>query len=155
MRSCQSFAAPDRCLCEDVLLNLAFRWFCQLDLNVRFRISRPSQKNRHGRFRGSDLFRRAIEGAVLRSSDQVAASTLRLILGTKLSVKNCQDEGMTIGTSAHRRQLRKLSSCRKSVLDDRLNIRLRRRPRIGRGGSILMSLLRYGGGTIARHTDGS
>jgi transposase len=55
----------ERRLCEEVHLNLAYRWFCQLGLDGEVPDHSTFAKNRHGRFRESDFFRRVFE-AVLR-----------------------------------------------------------------------------------------
>ena len=47
----------ERRLCEEVHLNLAYRWFCRLDLNDTVPDHSTFSKNRHGRFRESNLFR--------------------------------------------------------------------------------------------------
>ncbi len=47
----------ERRLCEEVHLNLAYRWLCRLDLNDAIPDHSTFSKNRHGRFRESDLFR--------------------------------------------------------------------------------------------------
>ena len=44
-------------LCEEVHLNLAYRWFCRLDLADPVPNHSTFSKNRHGRFRDSDLLR--------------------------------------------------------------------------------------------------
>src|SRR6056297_2159968 len=41
----------ERRLCEEVHLNLAYRWFCRLDLTDRIPDHSTFSKNRHGRFR--------------------------------------------------------------------------------------------------------
>ena len=51
----------ERRLCEEVHLNLAYRWFCRLDLTDAVPDHSTFSKNRHGRFRDSDLFRRLFE----------------------------------------------------------------------------------------------
>ncbi len=56
----------ERRLCEEVHLNLAYRWFCRLDLTDRVPDHSTFSKNRHGRFRESDLFRRLFETVVAR-----------------------------------------------------------------------------------------
>lgn len=48
----------ERWLCEEVRLSLAYRWFCQLDLTDPIPDHSTFSKNRHGRFRYSDLFRK-------------------------------------------------------------------------------------------------
>ena len=45
----------ERRLCEEVALNLAYRWFCRLDLDDEVPDHSTFSKNRHGRFRESDL----------------------------------------------------------------------------------------------------
>jgi len=55
----------ERRLCEEVHLNLAYRWFCRLDLEDPIPDHSTFSKNRHGRFRQSDAFRFVFE-AVLR-----------------------------------------------------------------------------------------
>lgn len=47
----------ERRLCDEVHLNLAYRWFCRLDLNDPVPDHSTFSKNRHGRFRESDLLR--------------------------------------------------------------------------------------------------
>lgn len=56
----------ERRLCEEVHLNLAYRWFCRLDLTDPIPDHSSFSKNRHGRFRDSDLFRRLFESVVAR-----------------------------------------------------------------------------------------
>ena len=45
----------ERRLCEEVHLNLAYRWFCRLGLDGEVPDHSTFSKNRHGRFRESDL----------------------------------------------------------------------------------------------------
>ena len=47
----------ERRLCEEVHLNLAYRWFCRLGLEGKVPDHSTFSKNRHGRFRESDTFR--------------------------------------------------------------------------------------------------
>jgi transposase len=51
----------ERRLCHEVHLNLAYRWFCRLDLTGAVPDHSTFSKNRHGRFRDSDLFRLLFE----------------------------------------------------------------------------------------------
>src|SRR6188508_1245871 len=55
----------ERRLCDEVHLNLAYRWFCRLGLDGDVPDHSTFSKNRHGRFRDSDLLRRLFE-TVLR-----------------------------------------------------------------------------------------
>jgi transposase len=47
----------ERRLCEEVHLNLAYRWFCRLGLEGAVPDHSTFSKNRHGRFRESEAFR--------------------------------------------------------------------------------------------------
>jgi transposase len=51
----------ERRLCEEVHLNLAYRWFCRLGLDGDVPDHSTFSKNRHGRFRESDLLRKLFE----------------------------------------------------------------------------------------------
>jgi transposase len=55
----------ERRLCEEVHLNLAYRWFCQPGLEDKITDHSTFSKNRHGRFRESETFRHVFE-VVLR-----------------------------------------------------------------------------------------
>ncbi|TFI59653.1 DDE transposase [Sphingomonas parva] len=56
----------ERRLCEEVHLNLAYRWFCRLGLEGAVPDHSTFSKNRHGRFRDSDVLRRLFELTVER-----------------------------------------------------------------------------------------
>ena len=56
----------ERRLCEEVHLNLAYRWFCRLALDGAVPDHSTFSKNRHGRFRESDLLREVFETTVRR-----------------------------------------------------------------------------------------
>jgi transposase len=56
----------ERRLCEEVHLNLAYRWFCRLGLEDAVPDHSTFSKNRHGRFRESDAFRQVFESVVER-----------------------------------------------------------------------------------------
>jgi len=51
----------ERRLCEEVHLNLAYRWFCRLGLEDAVPDHSTFSKNRHGRFRESGTFRHLFE----------------------------------------------------------------------------------------------
>jgi transposase len=56
----------ERRLCDEVHLNLAYRWFCRLGLDGDVPDHSTFSKNRHGRFRESDLLRRVFETVLKR-----------------------------------------------------------------------------------------
>jgi transposase len=56
----------ERRLCEEVHLNLAYRWFCRLGLDGAVPDHSTFSKNRHGRFRDSNLLRELFETTVAR-----------------------------------------------------------------------------------------
>src|SRR5882762_4220146 len=60
----------ERRLCEEVHLNLAYRWFCGLGLDGEVPDHSTFSKNRHGRFRDSDLLRRLFETVLRRCIDE-------------------------------------------------------------------------------------
>ncbi|KAF0136514.1 MAG: transposase IS4 family protein [Methylocystaceae bacterium] len=56
----------ERRLCEEVHLNLAYRWFCRLGLDGKIPDHSTFSKNRHGRFRESNVLRHLFEAVVER-----------------------------------------------------------------------------------------
>ena len=56
----------ERRLCDEVHLNLAYRWFCRLGLDGRVPDHSTFSKYRHGKFRESDLLRHVFEATVER-----------------------------------------------------------------------------------------
>src|SRR6202035_2149732 len=60
----------ERRLCEEVHLNLAYPWFCRLGLDGEVPDHSTFSKNRHGRFRDSDLLRRLFETVLQRCIDE-------------------------------------------------------------------------------------
>src|ERR1700736_3589706 len=60
----------ERRLCDEVHLNLAYRWFCRLGLDGSVPDHSTFSKNRHGRFRESDLLRRLFETVLQRCIDE-------------------------------------------------------------------------------------
>ena len=70
----------ERRLCEEVHLNLAYRWFCRLDLTDRGPDHSTFSTNRHGRFRESELLRHLFETTVARCIAE------RLVTGQRMAV---------------------------------------------------------------------
>ena len=56
----------ERRLCEEVHLNLAYRWFCRLGLDGAVPEHSTFSKYRHGRFRDSDVLRKLFETMIQR-----------------------------------------------------------------------------------------
>ena len=56
----------ERRLCQEVELNLAYRWFCRLGLEDKVPNHSTFSVNRHGRFRDSDILRSVFESVVRR-----------------------------------------------------------------------------------------
>lgn len=56
----------ERRLCEEVHLNLAYRWFCRLGLEDVIPDHSTFSKNRHGRFRDNDTLRFVFEKVLAR-----------------------------------------------------------------------------------------
>ena len=73
----------ERRLCDEVRLNLAYRWFCRPGLEGDVPHHSTFSKNRHGRFRDSDLLRGVFETTVRRRMAEglVGGGGRRLRLG--------------------------------------------------------------------------
>lgn len=54
----------ERRLCEEIKFNLAYRWFCKLGLDDEVPNHSSFSKNRHGRFRESNLLRHLFDAIV-------------------------------------------------------------------------------------------
>lgn len=67
----------ERRLCDEVHLNLAYRWFCKLDLSDPIPDHSTFSKNRHGRFRDSDILRHVFETVVAQCIEAGLASGQR------------------------------------------------------------------------------
>jgi transposase len=74
----------ERRLCEEVHLSLAYRWFCRLDLNDRIPDHSTFSKNRHGRFRESELLRHLFETTVARCITEGLVSGQRMAVDASL-----------------------------------------------------------------------
>jgi hypothetical protein len=83
----------ERRLCEEVHLNLAYRWFCRLGLDGDVPDHSTFSKNRHGRFRESDLLRKLFETVVARCMKE------RIVGGDAFAV-----DASIIVADAHRRR---------------------------------------------------
>lgn len=60
----------ERRLCDEINMNLAYRWFCQLGLEDDIPDHSSFSKNRHGRFRESDLLRLVFDAVVKRCIEE-------------------------------------------------------------------------------------
>ena len=89
----------ERRLCEEVHLNLAYRWFCRLGLEGAVPDHSTFSKNRHGRFRDSDLLRELFEATVRRCMDEglvggesfaVDASLIKADANRQRSAEGCE-----------------------------------------------------------------
>jgi transposase len=80
----------ERRLCQEVHLNLAYRWFCRIDLGDAVPDDSTFSKNRHGRFRACDLYRLLFEQVVAR------CAVVGLVAGCELAV-----DGSTITAEAN------------------------------------------------------
>jgi len=60
----------ERRLCEEIRYNLAYRWFCHLGLEDEIPDHSTFSKNRHGRFRETDLLRLVFDNVVQRCNNE-------------------------------------------------------------------------------------
>jgi len=85
----------ERRLCEEVHLNLAYRWFCRLDLNDRIPDHSTFSKNRHGRFRESELLRHLFETTVARCIEEGLVSVQRMTIDASLIEADANKQNST------------------------------------------------------------
>jgi len=85
----------ERRLCEEVHLNLAYRWFCRLDLSDRVPDHSTFSKNRHGRFRESELLRHLLETTVARCIAEGLVSGQRLAVDASLIEADANKQNST------------------------------------------------------------
>ena len=109
----------ERRLCEEVHLNLGYRWFCRLGLDGAVPDHSTFSKNRHGRFRESDLLRKVFETTVERCIDEglvggegfaVDASMIKADANRQRSEPGCEWQAAQVATRAVQEYL--------AVLDD-------------------------------------
>lgn len=60
----------ERRLCEEINFNLAYRWFCHIGLEDEIPDHSTFSKNRHGRYRESDIFRFVFDAVVQRCVEE-------------------------------------------------------------------------------------
>lgn len=85
----------ERRLCEEVHLNLAYRWFCRLDLADRVPDHSTFSKNRHGRFRDSELLRHLFEVTVARCIAEGLVSGQRMAVDASLIEADANKQNST------------------------------------------------------------
>jgi transposase len=85
----------ERRLCEEVHLNLAYRWFCRLDLSDPIPNHSTFSKNRHGRFRESKLLRHLFEKTVARCIADGLVSGQRLAADASLIEADASKQNST------------------------------------------------------------
>ena len=84
-----------RRLCEEVHLNLAYRWFCRLDLSDSIPNHSTFSKNRHGRFRESELLCHLFEKTVARCIADGLVSGQRLAADASLIEADANKQNST------------------------------------------------------------
>jgi len=91
----------ERRLCKEVHLNLACRWFCRLDLSDRVPDHSTFSKNRHGRFRDSDLLRHLFETTVARCMAEGLVSGQRFAADASLIEADANKQNSTAKEDWH------------------------------------------------------
>src|SRR5438477_4568573 len=89
----------ERRLCEEVHLNLAYRWFCGLGLDGEVPDHSTFSKNRHGRFRNSDLLRRLFETVLQRCIDEDLVGGEGFAIDASLIQADASDRTRVEGTA--------------------------------------------------------
>ena len=75
----------ERRLCEEVADRLTFRWFCRLDIDDKVPDHSTFSKNRHGRFRDSDVLRHLSSSASCSPASPPASSAARALPSMRAS----------------------------------------------------------------------
>jgi transposase len=97
----------ERRLCDEVNFNLAYRWFCRIGLEDDVPDHSTFSKNRHGRYRDSDLFRYVFDTVVQKCMEEglvkgegfaIDASFIRADVSRQRAVRS--DEPMDWGPSS-------------------------------------------------------
>lgn len=91
----------ERRLCEEVHLNLAYRWFCRLGLEDAIPDHSTFSKNRHGRFHESETFRWLFDNIVRRCMEK------GLIKGEGFAV----DTSLVAANASHQHSISAGDSC--------------------------------------------
>jgi transposase len=85
----------ERRLCDEVHLNLAYRWFCHLGLDGDVPDHSTFSENRHGRFRDSDLLRKLFETVVARCiKERVVGSEAFAVDASLIVADACRRRGV-------------------------------------------------------------
>ena len=108
----------ERQLCEEVHLNLAYRWFCRLGLEDPVPDHSTFSKNRHGRFRDSDTLRFVFEQVlercvrIARSVHESARDVARDVAKTDGYKQSRKDRKKVEMLFAHLKRILKLDRLR-------------------------------------------
>ncbi len=91
----------ERRLCEEVHLNLAYRWFCRLGLDGEVPDHSTFSKNRHGRFRDCDLLRKLFETVVRRCMAEGLVDGTAFAVDASLIAADANKQRSAAGTDSH------------------------------------------------------
>jgi transposase len=91
----------ERRLCEEVHLNLAYRWFCRLGLDGEVPDHSTFSKNRHGRFRDCDLLRKLFETVVRRCMAEGLVDGTAFAVDASLIAADANKQRSAAGTDRH------------------------------------------------------
>src|SRR5436853_102652 len=125
----------ERRLCEEVHLNLAYRWFCRLGLDGSVPDHSSFSKNRHGRFRDSDLLRHLFETVLQRCIDEGLVGGEGFAVDASLIQADASDRnppGRNPRGEAHDRAFAGALRSRPRALDRRHRLRLSRDAELAR-----------------------
>ncbi len=86
----------ERRLCDEVHLNLGYRWFCRLSLDTAVPDHSTFSKARHGRFRDADLLRQVFETVVRRCmAEGLIGGEGFAVDGSLIVADACRQNGVT------------------------------------------------------------
>ena len=137
----------ERRLCEEVHLNLAYRWFCRLGLEGRVPDHSTFSRNRHGRFRESDILRHLFEATVQTCIDEGLVGGQGFACDASLIAADANKQRSLSGEDWDRRPVPKMphapsrniwrrSMMRRSALPAKFVLNLSRHPIRPRSGQV-------------------
>jgi hypothetical protein len=125
----------ERRLCEEVHLNLAYRWFCRLGLDGKVPDHSTFSKNRHGRFRESNALRHLFESVVQRCMAEGLVGAEGFAVDASLIAAGANKQRSIQARTGDPRSLRKMRFAPRANISRRSMTRRSARPRPSRPSS--------------------
>ena len=145
----------ERRLCEEVHLNLAYRWFCRLGLDGKVPDHSTFSKNRHGRFRESDALRHLFESVVQRCMEEGLVGAEGFAVDASLFAADANKQRSVPSKDWKPEELKEAPFALRANISPRLTMRRSARPRPSRPSSSPDPIRRRSGPARTRATPSS